>query len=239
MRLVTKPRQWQQLPYSEHIKLAVETQLASWWPKVFGYHLLKLGSLSAGLDSQGCSISRHYSVFDDTGADIIADPHHLPLKNTTIDTVLMSFLIEFETNPYRLLREVDRVLISGGYVIIVGFNPISPLFMGKVLSRYQTRLPWCGQFFMPSRVKDWLGLLGYQVLEDSRSLYHPLIRPFAFGQYLEQSLQRWLPGTGSVYFIVARKLDAPLTPIRDKKRPQQHSWSPAPSAGRLGDHKLS
>jgi SAM-dependent methyltransferase len=239
MRLVTKPRQWQEFPYGERIKLAAQNHLTPWWPKLFGYHLLKLGALSASLDSQACSISRQYSVFGETGADIIADPHLLPLQNATIDTVLMSFLMEFEINPYRLLREVDRVLISGGYVIIVGFNPVSPLFMGKVLSGYQEKLPWCGQFFMPSRVKDWLGLLGYQVLEDSRSLYHPLIKSFALGQYVEQSLHRWLPGTGSVYFIVARKLDAPLTPIRDKKPLLQTSWSPAPNAGRLRDQNTN
>lgn len=232
---IIKPRDWRDLPQGEQVKSEVEAQLSPWWPKVFGYHLLKLGPLSASLSSTQCSIPRQYSIFDCDGADIIADPHHMPLQNSTIDTVLMSFLMEFEKNPYQLLREIDRVLICGGYLFIVGFNPISPLFMGKVLARYQTKIPWSGQFFMPSRVKDWLGLLGYQVLEDSRCLYHPLIRPYPYERSLGHFLEKRLPGTGSVYLIVARKLAAPLTPIREKKRARQTNWATAPSAGRVRD----
>jgi SAM-dependent methyltransferase len=234
MQRMIKPRHWHELPQGDKVKSEVESQLSPWWPKVFGYHLLKLGPLSSQLSSDASTIARQYSVFDCDGADIIADPHHLPLQNASMDTVVMSFLMEFEKNPYRLLREIDRVLICGGYLFIVGFNPISPLFMGKVLPRYQTKLPWCGQFFMPSRVKDWLGLLGYQVLEDSRCLYHPLLTPYPYEQYGANFLRKWLPGTGSVYVIVARKLSSPLTPIQDKKRARQTNWTTAPSAGRVG-----
>lgn len=59
----------------------------------------------------------------------------------------MSMLLEFETDPYKLLRETDRVLISGGYLFIIGFNPLSPAFMGKLLPRYQQKLPWSGRFY--------------------------------------------------------------------------------------------
>ncbi|MGL4613509.1 MAG: methyltransferase type 11, partial [Shewanella sp.] len=42
-----KPQQWEDLPNGEALQQAVTEQLAPWWPRVFGYHLLKLGPLSA------------------------------------------------------------------------------------------------------------------------------------------------------------------------------------------------
>lgn len=232
-----KPYQWHQLPCGDEIQLAVEQQLANWWPRIFGYHLLKLGPLSHQVSSLHCNIARHFSIHDGEGASIIADPHHLPLNSGSMDAVLMSFLIEFEQDPYRLLREVDRVMISGGYIFICGFNPVSTAFVGKLLPKYQTKLPWSGQFFMPARVKDWLGLLGYQILQDERFIYHPLIGDITQGTWWQNRVERWLPGIGSVYLIVARKMESPLTPIREKKKARAPQWAPASTAGRTGHSK--
>ncbi len=237
MSIHHKPQQWHQLPCGDEIQLAVEQRLASWWPRIFGYHLLKLGPLSHQISSLNCNISRHFSIHEEEGASIIADPHHLPLQSGSMDAVLMSFLIEFEQDPYRLLREVDRVMICGGYIFICGLNPVSTAFAGKLLPKYQTQIPWSGQFFMPARVKDWLGLLGYQILQDERFIYHPLIGDINQGSWWQNRLERWLPGIGSVYLIVARKMDSPLTPIREKKKARAPQWAQASTAGRTGHSK--
>ena len=231
-----KPLVWQDLPFGEMLQAEIETELAAWWPRVFGYHLLKVGSLSSQLNSLHCNIARHFSVYDGLGASIQADPHYLPVQQSTIDTVLSCFLLEFEQDPYQILREFDRVLIRSGYIFIVGFNPISPAFIGKILPKYQTQLPWNGQFFMPTRVKDWLGLLGYQVLADERLIFHSLLgsqtKVLHQPPWWQKSIAHWLPSSGSVYLIVARKLTSPLTPIKDKSKIKAPNWSTAPSASR-------
>ncbi|WP_076536328.1 class I SAM-dependent methyltransferase [Shewanella sp. UCD-KL21] len=239
MSINQKPQSWQELPCGDEIQLALEQKLTDWWPRIFGYHLLKLGALSAQVSSLHCNIARHFSIHDAQGASIQADPHHLPLQTSTMDAVLMSFLMEFEHDPYRLLREVDRVMISGGYIFVCGFNPVSTAFMGKLLPKYQTQLPWCGQFFMPARVKDWLGLLGYQILQDERFIYHPLLGQMNQGRWWQNRLEKWLPGVGSVYLIVARKMESPLTPIREKRKARTRQWATAPTAGRAGHSKHS
>ncbi|WP_137226950.1 class I SAM-dependent methyltransferase [Shewanella sp. MEBiC00475] len=240
-----KPLIWQDLPYGELLQAEIEAKLAPWWPRIFGYHLLKVGALSSQLNSLQCNIARHFSVYDGVGASIQADTHYLPIQQNSIDAVLSCFLLEFESDPYQILREFDRVLIKSGYIFIIGFNPISPAFIGKILPKYQTQLPWDGQFFMPSRVKDWLGLLGYQVLADERFMYHSLLgqrganmsyqanKPYQ-SSWWQKSIATWLPSTGSVYLIVARKMTIPLTPIKDKAKLKTPNWSPAPSAGRSG-----
>ncbi|WP_299009944.1 methyltransferase domain-containing protein [uncultured Shewanella sp.] len=228
------PQQWSELPSGESIRFTVEQTLAPLWPRIFGYYLLNLGFLSADLNKTGLSIQNQYSLYDAPTADIMAELTDLPIQNTAVDAVVMSFLLEFHEDPYRLLRELDRVLIAGGYLIIVGFNPISPLFIGKLLSQYQNTLPWCGRFFTPYRVKDWLGLLGYQVVSDERVLHHHLLsRIMPKKQFWQQRLKAWLPSSGSVYVIVARKLEVPLTPLQSKKPLKQPKWRPA-AAGRTG-----
>lgn len=228
------PMIWQDFACGEYIESELNLALKSWWPRLFGYHLLKLGPLSSAINSLHCQINYHFSLYQDSKASIYASPKHLPIQQNCIDAVLMTALLEYESDPYQILREVDRVIVSGGYVIIAGFNPISPAFFGKLMPEYQSELPWSGHFYMPSRVKDWLGLLGYQVLTDERLVYHHLLTqcPSKFGWH--NRLQNWLPSTGGMYLIVARKLDSPYTLIRDKQKIKAPNWSTAPSAGRSG-----
>ncbi|MGS0680039.1 class I SAM-dependent methyltransferase [Shewanella sp. 125m-7] len=232
--LPLKPYHWSELPNGPVIRQGVEQALAPWWPRLFGYYMLNLGPLSQKTAKPNVGISRQYSLYDTQPANIEADYGQLPVQNSSIDAVVMNFILEFEADPYRLLREVDRVLISGGHLIISGFNPLSPMFIGQVLPKYQQEIPWNGRFFMPSRVKDWLGLLGYQVVADERLLHHHLLSEVKLGGIWSHALKSWLPSTGSIYVLVAKKLETPLTPIQAKRKVKQPNWSTAPSAGRAG-----
>ncbi|WP_220767480.1 class I SAM-dependent methyltransferase [Shewanella sp. MBTL60-007] len=232
--LPLKPYHWSELPNGPVIRESVEQTLSPWWPRIFGYYLLSLGPLSHKMAKTGVGINRKYSLFDEAQADIEGDYCQLPIQNASIDAVVMNFLLEFEADPYRLLREVDRVLISGGHLVITGFNPLSPMFFGKMLPKHQQEIPWCGRFFMPSRVKDWLGLLGYQVVADERILHHHLLGDVKVGNIWSHALKSWLPSSGSVYVLVAKKLESPLTPIQVKRKVKRPNWSTAPSASRTG-----
>ncbi|MCE9678812.1 class I SAM-dependent methyltransferase [Shewanella sp. AS1] len=228
------PSQWDDLPNGQWLQEAIEEKLAPWWPKVFGYHLLNMGPLSATLDKPNLPVGREFSISPQGGQSLNGSYRALPLQNGVIDAVVCNLLLDFEPDPYRVLREIDRVLISGGHVFIIGFNPLSPAFLGKLLPKYQEHLPWCGRFFMPFRVKDWLGLLGYQVIGDERLVYHHLLCDIENESIWQHALQAWLPGSGSVYLLVARKLESPLTPIADKQLVPKPKWSTAPTVGRAG-----
>ncbi|QDF67195.1 class I SAM-dependent methyltransferase [Shewanella sp. SNU WT4] len=231
------PFSWRDFSHGDVLAQHINSALSPWWPKVFGYHLLKLGHLARDLDSSSCRINHQITLAGEPGCGVIASCSDLPFKAATIDAAILPCLLEFETNPYRILREVDRVLISGGYLFIIGFNPLSPLFFGKMLPKYQRDFPWCGHFYLPSRVKDWLHLLGYQLVADERRLYHPLIGPLKEYSFWQDSLKSWLPGAGSIYVLVARKIDSPLTPIRNKQKVKRRQWSAATTASRLPRQK--
>lgn len=229
---------WKNLPNGEKLHLAIEQQLEQWWHKFFGYHLVKLGPLSGEIDTSACTINHQITLTnssDFNAANIIGDQHELPLQNASVDLILANFLLEFTSNPYKILREIDRVLVSDGYLVMTGFNPLSLALLGKLIPKYQQEVPWAGHFYSPSRVKDWLSLLGYQIIADQRLVYHPLFGDFYKGKSWQKFLSSWLPGAGSIYFLVAKKLDSPLTPIRQKRVVRKARWQPVPSAGKIAD----
>ena len=119
---------------------------------------------------------------------------------------------------------MHRVLIPGGYLVLSGFNPLSFCGLAKALPFAKQKLPWSGRFFTPARVKDWLNLLGFEVVFEERAIYSSLARGSRLSRFTSwQSFCRhYLKPTGSVYVIVARKRVAPLTPIKPKwhARPQ-------------------
>ena len=59
---IDAPACWAELPWGEYYRAAIEQQLQPWWPKFFGFHLLKIGHLSAEIASDKCAISHQVNV---------------------------------------------------------------------------------------------------------------------------------------------------------------------------------
>ncbi|RLV61197.1 class I SAM-dependent methyltransferase [Parashewanella curva] len=231
--ITSKPKSWLELPSGEQALRSLCPYINEQMSQVFGYHLLKLGALSSELDTKKSSIAHHFSIVEKGNASLLADYTHLPLQKRSIDCVLAALLLEFETNPYRVLREVSRVLISGGHLILVGCNPLSPLLVGKASPKHRQLYPWNGRFFTAHRVRDWLEVLGYQVIDQKKEVYHPLIGKFSDNSLWQQWMRNWLPFSGSFYVIIAKKVECPLTPSKAWKKQRATNWSTAPSAGRV------
>lgn len=60
----------------------------------------------------------------------------LPFASASIDLVVLPHVLEFAEEPHQILREVERVLIPEGQVIICGFNPVSLWGARHVWSRW-------------------------------------------------------------------------------------------------------
>ena len=122
-----------------------------------------------------------------------------------------------EADPHGIQREVDRILVPDGHIIVLGFNPWSFWGVRRWFMSLRRGIPWCCHFISPTRMKDWLSLLGF----DSRK-----VLTFNFTLPVQSSLVRrgfslferlgnklW-PSFGGAYCFVARKCEIPLTPLR-------------------------
>ncbi|GAD78318.1 class I SAM-dependent methyltransferase [Vibrio ezurae] len=214
-RKITQPHSWDDLPKHQWVRDAIQMRLDEWCPKLFGYHMLKLGGLSCEITSCNCNIQHQINLdIKNPIHNVIADAYDLPFLEKSIDVVLMAHQLDYCLDPHRLLREVDRVMIDDGYLILTGFNPISLSGLNSLMPWRKRSMPWCGRMFTPHRVKDWLSLLNYQVVHmDSYGLV-PVKKQRAIWTWLENGIGNWGNPFCSQYFIVARKRTYPLKPIK-------------------------
>lgn len=142
----------------------------------------------------------------------------LPFDSHSLDLVVLPHSLELARDPHQALREVERVLMPEGRVVIMGFNPGSLWALRQHLGRAVRGLGLrAGQpLFMPSegdfigywRLRDWLRLLSFEVEEGRFGCYKPPLssEPWLarFG-WMERTGDRWWPVFGAVYMLVAVK----------------------------------
>ncbi|ATF08895.1 methyltransferase domain-containing protein [Candidatus Enterovibrio altilux] len=200
------PYTWDQFSHGEWACSHIQTRLDEWLPRMFGYHMLKLGGLSCELTSDHCNI-RHQVCIDKLNPlrTIESESYSLPFINKAFDVCVLANQLDYIDDPHRLLREIDRVTIDDGYIIVSGVNPRSIMGVGRLIPWRKNKLPWNGRMFTSMRVRDWLGVLNYEVLELSCFGLVPVTKYRTWSVWFENSCSGLLPAIGSLYFIVARK----------------------------------
>lgn len=215
----TLPSDWGQFAQGKELAEAITRQLDPWWQQIFGYYLLKAGDLSCQLDTSQCKTSHQILLgLNAEKLDIKAETDALPVQENSVDAVLLAQTLEYSHDPHHVVREAHRVLVSDGYLLLTGFNPYSSLGMLSVMPWLKQRYPWSGRFFPASRVKDWLHLIGFEVMAEQRFFCsNMLAKEFRRGLFSQWS-ERYLNYFGACYLLVARKRELPLTPIRPRWR---------------------
>ena len=67
------PKTWDSLPNGKLIVKEIDNVLSPWWPKFFGYHILKIGALSSFVDSKSSPIKHQMNLVErNVEGDIIA-----------------------------------------------------------------------------------------------------------------------------------------------------------------------
>src|SRR5687768_566200 len=112
---------WFATPLGEYLLAREREYLDEVTPDIFGFHALQLGL--PGIDLLGESrITHRLRVAAVAGGDVLANSHELPFATQSIDLVVLPHALEFAAEPHAILREVDRVMMPEGRIIIVGFN---------------------------------------------------------------------------------------------------------------------
>jgi SAM-dependent methyltransferase len=218
--------QWYGTLAGQDLLDAIKGSLDRVLPGLFGYYALQVGCVSAETDMLEYSRVKH-RLYVDVVRDqtqVMGVPEALPLQGDSIDLVLLMHSLDFTRDPHRILREVDRVLIPEGHVVVVGFNPVSLYGLWKGFLLWQRRVPWCGRFYSGARIRDWMSLLGLETLDVQHVGFRPPIQRPGLSQRLEV-LERMgmvaAPYFGAVRILLAQKRVATLTPIRPRWGPRR------------------
>ncbi|MCU7942967.1 MAG: class I SAM-dependent methyltransferase [Candidatus Thiodiazotropha sp. (ex Cardiolucina cf. quadrata)] len=192
---------------------------------LFGYHVVQLGLPCRNQDFLRMSPARNRVVMgsgdDCTGIDLQADSHHLPLASDSVDGMVLPHTLDFTADPHQVLREVERVLIPEGKVLLCGFNPWSQWGLWRLLRLRSATIPWCGHFFSGKRIQDWFSLLGFELEEVVYLHFRPPVSNSPIMQrlaFMERLGERVYPLFGGVYVILAVKREVTMTPLRSKWR---------------------
>jgi len=172
----------------------------------FGFRAVQVGLPEVDFLRQN-RIPFRFTLALEPGAGLAADPLQLPLASQSVDLVVLPHVLEFHPQPHEVLREVERVLMPEGHVVISGFNTASLWRMRQMFS-FDKNSPWDAKFIGLLRLREWLRLLGFELNGGMFGCYAPPFRQsrwlerFAF---MEKAGARWWPIAGGIYVVRAVK----------------------------------
>lgn len=225
--------EWLETPSGAHVLAWEQRHLDAAVADLFGFHALQLGLPQ--LDALRANRMPHrwlaveQAVDDqrlrtlDGGEEPVTPALRcqfdaLPFDAASLDLVVMPHTLEHARDPHQALREVERVLMPEGRVLIVGFHAASLWGARQRLGRWRRSLgvgpprdlflPTTGDFLAYRRLRDWLRLLSFEVESGRFGCYIP---PFTSERWLsrfawmERAGDRWWPVFGALYYVVAVK----------------------------------
>lgn len=189
---------------------------------IFGYHALQLGL--PALDALAANRMPHRWLARSTLAGsapgqrapaLLTDFAALPFAAASLDLVVLPHTLDTHADPHATLREVARVLVPEGRVVICGFNPLSLWGLRRQRERLLRRLrlrdpylPEMGEAIGYRRLRDWLHLLDFEIEAGHFGCYRPVVgseRWLRRFDWMDRLGARWWPIFGAVYFLVAVK----------------------------------
>ncbi|MCX7169658.1 MAG: methyltransferase domain-containing protein [Proteobacteria bacterium] len=221
--------EWLETPQGQYVLQWEQAQYDLLVADIFGFKAVQLGLPQHDfLRANRMPFRFHCDGKLPARAGLIAKPHFLPFANASIDLVILPHVLEFDAAPHQILREVERVLVPEGQVVVTGFNPFSLWGVRRKFTRKKFipnptgapssnttgtpspnatgSPPWGGQYLSILRLKDWFALLGFETHAGSFGCYAP---PVSHGlqrwRFMELAGNRWWPYAGATYIIQAIK----------------------------------
>jgi SAM-dependent methyltransferase len=206
---------WWNSPLGTLLREQEQRVVAEALEDVFGLQLLQIGAWGkAGEFFKAARTQRQTVIASDipsvngSGSRVLSRPTALAVASDSVDAVILPHTLEFEDDPYAVLREVSRVLSGEGKLVVLGFSPLGPWALRHRLS-HDSFPPGLERLISPRRLKEWLKVLSFEVTTLNRYLFQ-LPSP-------SRKEHRWLV-PAAAYLLKAQKRVYTLTPIRPKWR---------------------
>lgn len=232
---------WLTSPPGQYLLAWERAQMAQAVGNAFGFHALQLGLPE--LDALEANRMPHRWLATQTESEttllaadtsttrrvaLVSDFSALPFAANSLDLVVMPHALELSADPHGVLREVARVLVPEGRVVICGLNPLSlwgfsrrrPSWF-RWMGAQRPLLPSASEWIGYLRLRDWLSLLNLEIEDGHFGCYRPACSSPAWLQrlsWMDKAGARWWPILGSVYCLVAVKRVRGMTLINPTRK---------------------
>ena len=208
------PQEWFKSPLGQYLLSLEYGYINPVVMDTFGFYAIQMGNFDIDFLDHS-RIPNKFSL-NSNHADLMASNEALPFEEASVDLIIAPHILEQMAEPYELLKEIHRVLMLEGRLIISGFNPMSLWGIKRLLS-FDIDYPWNTKFIPLSKIKEWLPIIGLEMVEGKMGCYVPPIQQSSWLKKLhtmEKLGDRWWPMLGGFYFLVIQKRVHGMTPIR-------------------------
>jgi len=227
--------EWLVTPPGQYLLAWEQAQMDAAVANLFGFHALQLGLPQ--LDALRANRMPHRWLGSQSPADaklgrqvaLVTDFSALPFPANSLDLVVLPHALELTADPHGTLREVERVLMPEGRLVICGLNPVSlwgfrqrRAHWYRWLGRSRLFLPEAGEFIGYLRLRDWLRLLNLEIEDGHFGCYRPAFSSQAWLDrfaWVDKLGPRSWPILGSAYTLVAVKRVPSMTLLNPGWRP--------------------
>lgn len=214
--------QWQETIYGKTILNWEQEVFEDLSHNIFGYYALQLGLTSHDfLNKNRMPYKWHAQLVEEqqsvqlpnTVDDIVLCPEYLPFAKNSVDLIVLPHTLETSDNPMQVLREVERVLVPEGRILLSCVNPWRNFTAGlqkKSFKKIEGSNPsYAHQEWLSfQRITDWLKLLGFEVELLSFGGHSPVVQSLSViekTKNLDRIIAKLWPTSGVVFVIQAVK----------------------------------
>lgn len=239
---IAKLQGWYSTVEGAYVLTELQALVTEMTEDVFGYYALELGLLVEHCNLLDNSrISTHIKLSTNPNAiiaDTITKPEALPIAFNEIDLVIGCHVLDYAHSPHHVLREIERVLVPEGHCVLIGFNPWSFRGLGQSWN-YLRRVPDRPAMYTKKRIRDWFGVLGFELLETYTLGFRPALGSDGFFKHLawvDRLGQKYQLPFGSVQIIHVRKQVSRLIPIKPIVRTAKRRLRPGMAVNTTSIH---
>jgi SAM-dependent methyltransferase len=204
---------WYATPRGQVFAAKLQETLTPWLEGIFGYHAIQLGHLPPSISLLDASRINHQIVADFSGdGQVSCLPEALPFEADSVDLLIVAHCFEYSSDPHAILREIDRVLVPEGRVVIIGIDPWTLWGAWQLVKR--TPYP----LYTQGRIKDWLEVLGFEYQRSQLLGMMDLRLPksLAHSTKTAQLANLLSANIAGGYIMLAQKRLTTITPMRPR-----------------------
>ena len=252
--LIVELAEWFQTPPGQYVLAWEQARFDAIVTDVFGYYAWQVGLVDMNLLQANRmpfkgwvgTIPPDLQQAAGWQGCVVARPEALPFESQSVDLLVLPHAFECTDVPHDVLREVERVLVPEGRVVISGFNPWSLWGARNCTPGMEPWLPLpaSAQVSLP-RLKDWLKLMSFDVGAADFGCYAPPCQTEKWLQrwhFMETCGRKWWGMGGAVYVVTAvkrvagmRLVGKPWKTARRRRRPRAAVVVNRQGAGNIQD----